>query len=43
MRPNYPGDGDYLGWHGVRADSYFSALVVKLVGDDQVVIGRTTS
>lgn len=43
MRPNYPGESDLSGWHGVRTDSYFSALVVKLVGDDQVVIGRMTS
>jgi hypothetical protein len=27
-------------WHGYAADSAFSATVIRLVADDQVVIGR---
>ena len=34
-------DHDFYGWHGVDADSYFSATLVKICPDnDFVIVGR---
>lgn len=32
----------FNGWHGIRTDSYFSGLLVRLVGDsgESVIVGR---
>ena len=27
-------------WHGISSDSFFSGVLVKLVDDDSVVVGR---
>jgi len=33
------GDLNKAGWHGASCDTAFSATLVKLVGDDQVIVG----
>lgn len=35
MRPN----GCFEGWDGVHSDTYFSGQLVKLHGDEQVIVG----
>ena len=35
-------DSPLLGWHGIRTDSYFSALVVRSVDADSVIVGSAS-
>lgn len=38
-----PPDSPLLAWHGISTDTFFSAVLVKLVGDEQVIAGRCYS
>lgn len=33
----------FTGWHGYMADSFFSAIVVKYVDDERIVVGTAYS
>lgn len=30
----------FFDWHGYKAETFFSGILIKLVGDDYVVVGR---
>lgn len=34
------GYANFKGWHGYASDSYFSGVLFKFVGDDEVIVGR---
>lgn len=34
------GFSQFKGWDGIASDSYFSGVLVRLVDDDQVIVGR---
>jgi hypothetical protein len=34
------GFDQFKGWDGIQSDSYFSGIVFRLVGDDEVIVGR---
>lgn len=41
---HYDHTGELSAWHGIKADSFFSALVVRYVdGNERVVVGLATS
>lgn len=35
-----PEDSPLNRWHGFAGDSFFSGIVIRLVNDDQIIIGR---
>lgn len=40
MRIDEPVSSIFKGWDDYSSDSFFSGLIVRYVGDDQVVVGR---
>jgi len=34
------GFDQFKGWDGIVSDTYFSGVVFRLVGDDEVIVGR---
>ena len=34
---------EFNGWHGYHADSFFSGVLIKLLDDDYVIMGRYCS
>jgi hypothetical protein len=34
------GFDQFKGWHGIQSDSFFSGILFRLVGDDEVIVGR---
>ncbi len=34
------GFDQFKGWHGIVSESYFSGILFRLVGDDEVIVGR---
>ena len=43
LRVNAESGSDFYGWHGAEADSYFSGTLVKVLDDEQVIVGRWVS
>ena len=33
-------DSPLLAWHGIQTDSFFSAVVLKMVDNDRIIVGR---
>lgn len=31
---------EFKGWHGYSSNSYFSGVLIKILDDDQVILGR---
>ena len=43
LRVNAESGSDFYGWHGAEADTYFSGTLVKVLDDEQVIVGRWAS